>query len=200
MTLSYPKLKGLWVYGQFKVVASEVEDLFEAILQNQALELLTWFIYGSEYFFNYHKLAMGSPISTSLRILHIPGQHLTERGMALFGKSLRFNSVIEEISVYPSVSMFHRKYSQALLYFAASNVRVICSIPMVVMSFFFAAIMLEQSKVDTFFLDCTLQEHSRWGKYLIGVVCKLHRDVTVNTAARIICSSDSERSLLSYLN
>ena len=199
-TLSCPNLKGLWINGQLTAARNDATDLFDALLHSQTLELLAFHLNGTHEVLNYHKLTLKSPIANTLRLLHISAQYLREREISLLGRTLRFNSVIEEFSVLPEPNIVHKKYSRLFMYFALSNLRIVYSIPMDVMSFFCAAAMLSQSKVVSFWMgNANLLEPTRWWRYLLGSICKLQRKVSIKNPSHMNLFFDDERNLLDSL-
>ena len=201
-TLSSASLKGLWIKGHF-ATGNDADVCFNAILQSQTLELLVIHLYGIHEVLDYHNVTLRSPISNTLRLLHISTQYLKETGISLLGRSLRFNSVIQEFSVYPGtiLDIVYKEYPRLFWYFATSNLRVICHIPMDVVSFFVAAVVLPQSKVDSIWIGkINLLEPKRCWRCLISATCKLQRDVSIKNSNYMNLFSDNERTLLHSLN
>ena len=90
---------------------------------------------------------------------------------------------MEELSTYSRKHIDYEKYPKLFLSLAASNLRVLFGFPMHVASFFCAAAMLPESKVQSFHVGYTdLLEPKRWWKYLIGAACKLDRKVASQDA------------------
>ena len=206
--LSSASLKGFWINGQFATgKGSDAEVLFEAILQSQTLELLGICLNGSPISLAYYKLLLKTPISTTLRLVHITGEPMTNREICLIGRALRFNSVIEELAVYLERKIVYEKYSRLLMYSATSNLRIIYNIPMNVMSLFCAATMLSHSKITNIWIrpPKLLQPKRRW-RYLIGALLKMERDVAINQSNQWFLNSGfmnvfpiDERNFLSSL-
>ena len=78
VALSSPSLKGLWIGVPMTKTRSAAQDWFKAILQSQTLEMLDIHLCAPQDFSKYHKLVLRSPISNSLRLLHIHERCLKE--------------------------------------------------------------------------------------------------------------------------
>ena len=194
--LACPSLKALWINGQFSNREADVKFLFKAILQSQTLELLSVFLYGMDQFLRYHKLTLRSPVSKTLRLLRISGQYCEEGEIALLGRSLQFNASMENLSIYPGPYVVHEKYSRLFQYLVNANLRVLCNIPMNLLSFFCAGVVLPESKLISLSVGHVESvEPKRWWRYLFGAVCKLERVVSLSKP-HFISFSGEERKFL----
>ena len=75
----YPNLKGLSFTGQFLIEGEKLEDLFNAIFQNETLELLNIALNSSTCFRKWHKIVARSFVSATLRLLQISKSLLEEK-------------------------------------------------------------------------------------------------------------------------
>ena len=177
----YPNLKGIWFSGKFATGLDASNVLFDAVLENKNLELANIYVNVLEYPLSYHKLVIRSFVSATLRLLQIAVPVLPERKLDLFGKAMRFNTVLEELSIFGISDGGHRKYAKLLLNLTTSKIRALYQILLNKEAFFCTAIILRHSNANSFnFWRWDTAGPKRWWKHLLGTVMKLEHGVTLH--------------------
>ena len=92
--LCYPNLKGFYFHTEFATTQADAETLFDVILKNRSLEIMKYAFSQAGWPLPYHKLVLGSFVSTTLRLLQIALPSLSEKILDLLGKALQFNLVL----------------------------------------------------------------------------------------------------------
>ena len=177
-SLCFPNLKGLYVKGEFKIGTEDIGALFETILTS-ILQLLCIDLSNLHVdVVKYHRVLLRSPVSTTLRLLHISGPRLEEKEVDLMGKALQYNPVVEELSLWKTGVVVYRRYSALLLNIAVSRIHTLYNIPVDKFSLFCMSIILSNSKIASLYIRGSALESKRWRKYLIGSCAKLQRTVS----------------------
>ena len=105
--------------------------------------------------------------------------------------------VLEELSSYGKADIGHKKYSKLLLSIAQTNIRVLYSIPLDKVSIFCTAIILNHSKIISFYTwNCFVLKPKFWWKHLVGAACKLQRNVDFPYQQHDRFFSEDEQKLL----
>ena len=197
--LCSPNLKGLHLVVKPAVRTKVIEAFWEEILESRGVELVN-FDFDRVVSLPFHKLTLRAPVSTTLRLLQILGDDLGEKFVNLLGCSVRFNCVLEELSVGSLTGFSPKKYSKLLLYLASGNISSVAGFHMDEVSFFCASIMLWHSKVTFVRVGWwkTSKQKRLW-RYLLGTAGKSQRNIILDTTACKKLFSMEEWNILFFL-